>query len=345
MRRALFEPEHEDFRQSFRRFVANEVAPHHGAWERDGIVPRELFRAAGEHGFVAPQVPEAYGGAGVDDFRFNVVVNEELMRAGLTGFGLGLTLHNDICLPYFVHLCDAEQRERWLPGIASGEARGTVGMLRDGEARLVPDADSADVIVLIGFDGSTSVVEAASAEIEPFETMDRTRRFARVRAGAGEPLGGDCFAAGDRIATALAAETVGVAQKAMEMAVEYARDRKQFGRPIGSYQAVSHRCAQMLLEVEGSRSAAYYAGWCADAEPESLPAAASGAKAYSSDAGWRVCGSSLQVHGGIGFTWEHDLHFFLKRAKTNAMLYGSAREHRERVASLALAEPKATVAA
>jgi alkylation response protein AidB-like acyl-CoA dehydrogenase len=238
-----------------------------------------------------------------------------------------------------------EQKERWLPGIASGETRGTVGMLRDGEARLVPDADSADVIVLIGFDGSTSVVEAASAEVEPFETMDRTRRFARVRAGAGEPLGGDCFAAGDRIATALAAETVGVAQHAMEMAVEYARDRKQFGRPIGSYQAVSHRCAQMLLEVEGSRSAAYYAGWCADAEPESLPAASSGAKAYSSDAGWRVCGSSLQVHGGIGFTWEHDLHFFLKRAKTNAMLYGSAREHRERVASLALAEPKATVTA
>jgi alkylation response protein AidB-like acyl-CoA dehydrogenase len=238
-----------------------------------------------------------------------------------------------------------EQKERWLPGIASGEARGTVGMVRDGEARLVPDADTAEVIVLIGFDGSTSVVEAASAEIEPFETIDRTRRFARVRADGGEPLGGDCFAAGDRIATALSAETVGVAQKAMEMAVEYARERKQFGRAIGSYQAVSHRCAQMLLEVEGARSGAYYAGWCADAEPESLPAAASGAKAYSSDAGWRVCGSSLQVHGGIGFTWEHDLHFFLKRAKTNAMLYGSAREHRERVAGLALAKPEATVAA
>jgi alkylation response protein AidB-like acyl-CoA dehydrogenase len=174
--------------------------------------------------------------------------------------------------------------------------------------------------------------------------MDSTRRYARVRAGGGEPLGGDCFAAGDRIATALAAETVGVAQKAMEMAVEYARERKQFGRPIGSYQAVSHRCAQMLLEVEGSRSGAYYAAWCADAEPDSLPAAASGAKAYASDAGWRVCGSSLQVHGGIGFTWEHDLHFFLKRAKTNAMLFGSAREHRERVASLALAKPE-TVAA
>jgi alkylation response protein AidB-like acyl-CoA dehydrogenase len=238
-----------------------------------------------------------------------------------------------------------EQKERWLPGIASGEARGTVGVLRDGEARLVPDADSAAVIVLISPDGSSQVVEASAAEIEPFEAMDRTRRFARVSAGGGEPLGGDHLAAADRIATALSAETVGVAQKAMEMAVEYARDRKQFGRPIGSYQAVSHRCAQMLLEVEGSRSAAYYAGWCADSEPDSLPAAASMAKAYSSDAGWRVCGSSLQVHGGIGFTWEHDLHFYMKRAKTNAMLYGSAREHRERVAELSLAKPAATVAA
>ena len=234
-----------------------------------------------------------------------------------------------------------EQKERWLPGIASGEARGTVGVLRDGEARLVPDADSAEVIVLIAPDGSSTVVEASAAEVEPFEAMDRTRRFARVRADGGEPLGGDHLAAADRVATAISAETVGVAQKAMEMAVEYARDRKQFGRPIGSYQAVSHRCAQMLLEVEGSRSGAYFAGWCADAEPESLPAAASMAKAYSSDAGWRVCGSSLQVHGGIGFTWEHDLHFYLKRAKTNAMLYGSAREHRERVAELSLGQPAA----
>jgi hypothetical protein len=217
--------------------------------------------------------------------------------------------------------------------------------LRDGEARLVPDADSAEVIVLISPDGSTTVVEASAADVEPFESMDRTRRYARVRVDGGDPLGGDHLAAAERIATALAAETVGVAQKAMEMAVEYARERKQFGRPIGSYQAVSHRCAQMLLEVEGSRSAAYYAGWCADSEPDSLPAAASMAKAYSSDAGWRVCGSSLQVHGGIGFTWEHDLHFYLKRAKTNAMLYGSAREHRERLAGLALEQPAATVAA
>jgi alkylation response protein AidB-like acyl-CoA dehydrogenase len=293
-----------------------------------------------ELGWAGIFIDEEHGGQGLGIVEL-VILMEELGYVlapvpFLSNAAAGLALH---------FAGTDEQKERWLPGIASGEARGTVGMLRDGEARLVPDADTAEVIVLIAADGTTSVVERSSADVEPFETMDRTRRFARVRADGGDPLGGDCFAAGDRIAAALSAETVGVAQKAMEMAVEYARERKQFGRPIGSYQAVSHRCAQMLLEVEGSRSGAYYAAWCADAEPESLPAAASGAKAYSSDAGWRVCGSSLQVHGGIGFTWEHDLHFFLKRAKTNAMLYGSAREHRERVASLALATPEATVAA
>jgi alkylation response protein AidB-like acyl-CoA dehydrogenase len=226
-----------------------------------------------------------------------------------------------------------EQKARWLPGLASGELRGTVGHWRDGEARLVPDADSADLIVLAG-SGQGFVVEGDGAEVEPFETLDATRRFGRVRAEGGEPLAEDPGPALDRICAALAAENVGVAQRAMEMAVEYARERKQFDRPIGSYQAVSHRCAQMLLEVESSRSAAYYAAWCADAEPETLGHAASMAKAYASDAAWRVCTSSLQVHGGIGFTWEHDLHFFLKRSKTNALLFGSASEHRERVAAL-----------
>jgi alkylation response protein AidB-like acyl-CoA dehydrogenase len=226
-----------------------------------------------------------------------------------------------------------EQRERWLPGLASGELRGTVGLLRGGEARLVPDAADADLIVLAGEDGAV-VADRGAAEVDAFEALDATRRFARVRADGGDALSGDVQPALDRICAAIAAETVGVAQRAMEMAVDYARERKQFDRPIGSYQAVSHRCAQMLLEVEGSRSAAYYAAWCADAEPDSLAQAASMAKAYASDAGWRVCTSSLQVHGGIGFTWEHDLHFYLKRAKANALMFGSAAEHRERVAAL-----------
>jgi alkylation response protein AidB-like acyl-CoA dehydrogenase len=124
----------------------------------------------------------------------------------------------------------------------------------------------------------------------------------------------------------------------MEMSVEYAKDRKQFDRPIGAYQAVSHRCAQMLLETENSRSAVYGAAWAADSEPDALPLAASIAKAYSSDAGWRVPDAAIQVHGGIGFTWEHDLHFFLKRGKQNAAMLGDSKWHRERVADLVLAE-------
>ena len=296
------------------------------------------WKEMSELGWAGIFIGEEHGGQGLGNVEL-VIIMEELGYAlapvpFLSNAAAGLALQ---------HAGSDEQKERWLPGIASGEARGTVGLVRDGEARLVPDADSAEVIVLIAPDGTGTVVEASSADIEPFDAMDRTRRFARVRADGGEALAGDAQGALDRIATALAAETVGVAQNAMERAVEYARDRKQFGRPIGSYQAVSHRCAQMLLEVEGSRSAAYYAGWCADAEPDSLPAAAAMAKAYSSDAGWRVCGSSLQVHGGIGFTWEHDLHFYLKRAKTNAMLFGSASEHRERLADLTLA-PAATTA-
>jgi alkylation response protein AidB-like acyl-CoA dehydrogenase len=240
-----------------------------------------------------------------------------------------------------------EQKERWLPGIASGEALGTVGLLKDdGEAKLVPDADSADVILLLGHDGAR-IVERGQADVEPVATMDATRRFARVRGGdGGEALEGDRIPGISRVAAAVAAELTGIAQRAMEMSVDYARDRKQFGRPIGSYQAVSHRCAQMLLETEGARSASYYAAWAADDEPETLSLAACMAKAYASDAGWRVCTSALQVHGGIGFTWEHDLHFFLKRAKVDAMLYGSAREHRDAVAELSAArrEPAASVA-
>jgi alkylation response protein AidB-like acyl-CoA dehydrogenase len=239
-----------------------------------------------------------------------------------------------------------EQKERWLPGIASGEARGTVGLLKDdGEAKLVPDADSAEVILLLGHEGAR-IVERGQAEVEPVATMDATRRFSRVRGGeAGEALEGDRIPGISRVAAALAAELTGIAQKAMEMSVDYARDRKQFGRPIGSYQAVSHRCAQMLLETEGARSASYYAAWCGDAEPETLPLAACMAKAYASDAGWRVCTSALQVHGGIGFTWEHDLHFFLKRAKVDALLYGSAREHRDAVAELSAPRETAASAA
>ena len=127
MQRELFEDEHEQLRSSFRSWLADEVVPHLDEWDRAGIVPREVFASAGEHGFLGFDIPEEYGGGGVSDFRNNLVVIEEIQAAGTGGAGLGLTLHNDICLPYFMKYCTEDQRARWLPGIASGDLRSYQG--------------------------------------------------------------------------------------------------------------------------------------------------------------------------------------------------------------------------
>ncbi|NMH94144.1 acyl-CoA dehydrogenase, partial [Pseudonocardia bannensis] len=132
MRRSLFDDDHEAFRESFRRFLDAEVVPHQEQWERDGIVPRELFATAGKSGFLGMDIPEEYGGGGVADFRFNAVIAEEVMRCGAAAAGLGLTLHNDICLPYFLAYCNDEQKRRWLPGIASGELITAIAMTEPG---------------------------------------------------------------------------------------------------------------------------------------------------------------------------------------------------------------------
>jgi alkylation response protein AidB-like acyl-CoA dehydrogenase len=193
---------------------------------------------------------------------------------------------------------------------------------------IAADAGTADV--LVDWDGNA----ITGAQVEPVRALDPTRLLFRVSGGEREPLGGDVERGRGQTAVMNAAESVGVAARAMDMAVEYAKERKQFDRPIGTYQAVSHACAQMLLEVEGARSAVYWAAWALDHEPETAPVAVACAKAYAGDAGRRVPRSALQVHGGIGFTWEHDLHFFLKRGEANAHAYGDSAEHRERVAAL-----------
>ena len=128
MERTLFDDDHELFRQSVRGFIAKELAPHHEAWEEAGIVDRSLFQKAGAHGFLGMAAPEEHGGGGVSDFRYNVVIAEEIQRAGVNAAGLGWTLHNDICLPYFLTLCTDEQKARWLPGICSGELITAIAM-------------------------------------------------------------------------------------------------------------------------------------------------------------------------------------------------------------------------
>ncbi len=212
------------------------------------------------------------------------------------------------------------------------EGRGTVSMWEGGIA--VPNADVADTIVVRDGD-RVFVVPASEATVEPARALDSTRPLFTVHAEGGEEITPDARA-WHAIEVMAAAESVGVASRVMRMTVEYAKERKQFGRPIGSYQAVSHACAQMFLETEGARNVVLWAAWALDHDPDAAPMAAHAAKAYASDAAVNVCRSSLQVHGGIGFTWEHDLHLFLKRAEANAHAYGDAGWHREQVASLLL---------
>ena len=314
----------------------------------------EQWRQIADLGWPGVIVPEADGGLGLGAVEL-VVIQEEM------GYALAPSplLSSVSAALLLVAAGTDEQKARWLPGLSDGSLRGTVAVWDSGAGWApdhseiessagkltavkiaVPDAASADLLIVTGADGQHYLVQGSEASITPEKSLDPTRKLYRVslEGAEAEPLRTDPDAiarAYASIVTALAAENVGVAQRAMEMAVAYAGDRKQFERPIGSFQAVSHRCAQMLLEVEGARSLAYWAAWALDHEPSTAVRAASMAKAYASDAGFRVCASSIQVHGGIGFTWEHDLHFFLKRAKANAHAYGDARWHRDRVADVA----------
>lgn len=326
-----------------------------------------------ELGWTGLAIPEEWGGQGLGIVELAVLFEE-------MGYALAPSpLFSNTIAGLALTLCGSDDlRERYLRPLAAGEVRGTPalwdagspvtpggftmearsdgdGVVLDGEKVLVADAAGADFFLVATADGRRHLVErgADGVAVVAEPSMDPTRRFSSVRfdgvrVAAADTLPGaeaDYYPVFFRLCVALAAESTGIAQRTMEMAVAYAKDRQQFGRPIGAYQAVSHRCAQMLLETENARSAVYGAAWAADAEPESLPLAASMAKAYASDAGWRVPDASIQVHGGIGFTWEHDLHFFLKRGRSNAAIFGDAKWHRERVADAVLSRAAAPSAA
>jgi alkylation response protein AidB-like acyl-CoA dehydrogenase len=227
---------------------------------------------------------------------------------------------------------DAEQRARWLPGFASGEARGALGVRGPDGSVLALDADGAAAIVVVG-GGSASIAAADGFALEPVTGVDLTRRLSRVSVRSASELG-DVSAALDRVEVLLSAELTGVAGRALELAVEHARSRQQFGRPIGAYQAVSHRCADMHLDVESARSAVLFAAWTADHDVAALPLASSVAKVAAAQGAWRATTAALQVHGGIGFTWEHDCHLLLRRAAASGRLLGSVDSHLDRVFEL-----------
>jgi alkylation response protein AidB-like acyl-CoA dehydrogenase len=210
-----------------------------------------------------------------------------------------------------------------------------------GTKLFVSDAAAADFIVVIA-QNAAFVVEAKAPglRIEPMKGMDLTLKVYSVEFAAtpGEKLGGtESLGKALALATAaLAAEMVGGMQRALETTVAYAKTRKQFGKPIGMYQAVQHQCADMYLETESSRSAAYYAAWALEENVPDALAAVSIAKMYASDAARTVGNRGIQVHGGMGFTWENDLHLYYRRAKASETMLGDATFHRERIARLVI---------
>jgi alkylation response protein AidB-like acyl-CoA dehydrogenase len=294
-----------------------------------GRADEALWKELGELGWPGIAVAEEHGGQGLGAVELAILCEE-----------LGRTIAPVPFLPTVLaatlieHAGSDEQRERWLPGLASGELTGAAGDTPE----LVHGGAGAAVIVLVDGEGARLV---EGSEAEPVSSIDPTRPASRVPVSAGEPLPGDVPAAVDRALVAVAAELVGVCERALEMTVAYVKERKQFGTPVGAYQAVSHRCAQMLLDTEGARAAVSFAAWAADADPQRLPEAAAMAKAAASDAGRDVTAAAIQLHGGIGFTWEADVHWLFKRAQLDAALLGGASTQRARLARIAAARAAA----
>src|SRR6185437_3567161 len=330
----------------------------------EGYDPAVWSQMAEQLGLQSLTIPEEYGGSGFGYVELLVVLEE--MGAAL----LCAPFFSTVALAANAVLTSGDEsaKKYLLPGLASGETIGTLAITEDngrwdfdgvelaatqdgdgwvlnGHKSFVLDGHLADLIVVVGRTAQGISLfgvkgDAAGLTRTPLATMDQTRKQARLEfEGTAAWLIGTDGAAEDGIrktldlaAVALAAEQVGGAQHCLDSSVEYAKTRIQFGRPIGSFQAIKHKCADMLLEVESAKSAAYYAAWAAAEDNEELPVVASLAKAYCSDAYFHAAAENIQIHGGIGFTWEHDAHLYFKRAKSSEILLGDATYHRELLA-------------
>ena len=323
---------------------------------RDGFDPAQWRRMGGELGLQGLAIPERYGGAGFGYGELGVVFEE---------FGRAL-----VCAPYFATVAlaaeallragDEAAAKDYLPGIAAGETVATLAMSEDttraryadgwsltGEQTYVPDGCAADLVLVVAHTDAGIGLFAVDAPApglsrESLPTIDQTRKQARLRfedvparmigeGGTGSPV---IARTRDTAAVLLAAEQLGGAARALELAADYARIRVQYGRAIGSFQAVKHRLADMLMDLECARSTVQDGLRALTEDAADLPVAAATAKAFCSDAYTRVSAAAIQVHGGIGFTWEHPAHLYFKRAKSSEILLGSPAWHRNRLAGL-----------
>jgi alkylation response protein AidB-like acyl-CoA dehydrogenase len=361
-----FTEEHEELRSTVRQFLAarsdEQAVRQHMASER-GWDPGVWKLMAEQIGLAGLIVPEEYGGAGFGPVELCVVM-EEMGRALACAPYLATAVGAASAL---LECGDAEARSELLPAIAAGRSVSTLawvepdgrwdlsgiamrarpkdgGWLLDGRKCWVLDGHTADPILVAarteaGLELFRVDADADGLTRSPLPELDLTRKLADLEFSAtpAAKLGhGDRTAALERVLAlclaALAAEQVGGAQACLDMATAYARSRLQFGRPIGSYQAIKHKCADLLVEVEFARTAAYHACFCAAQAPDELPEAAALAKAYCSEVYFHAAAENIQIHGGMGFTWEHPAHLYFKRAKSSQALFGSPVAHRERLA-------------
>ncbi|MDH4116268.1 MAG: acyl-CoA/acyl-ACP dehydrogenase [Acidimicrobiia bacterium] len=364
-----FSPEQEELRRYAAQWLADKSASAsvRELMETEEGFDRALWREAAEMGWQAMAIPEGYGGAGFGFLELVVLLEEQGAALFPSPFFSTVVLAATALL----EAGSEEQKTTWLPRIASGEVVATLavtepsgdwtesgiqaiarrtgdGWVLNGEKSFVLDGHTADVIVVAALvEGEVSLFlvegDAVGVTRTVLETMDQTRKLASVRldevvVDGDARLTGSDWGTVERVhrtaAVALAAEQVGGARRCLDMAVAYAKDRHQFGRPIGSFQAIKHMCADMLVQVESARSAAYYAGWAVSEGSAEVPELAALAKSYCSEAFYRCAADNIQIHGGIGFTWEHDAHLYFKRAKSSELLFGSPAHHRRLLADL-----------
>jgi len=362
-----FSEEQEELRSALRRFLQEkspETEVRRLMETTEGYDPAVWSQMADQLGLQSLTIPEAYGGSGFTYVEL-IVVLEEMGSALLCA-----PYFSTVALAANALLTsgDEKAKETYLPGIASGETIATLaiteesgrwdldavtldaqpqadGYVLNGTKMYVLDGHVANLILVVGRTRSGLSLFAVPGDAPGLErtalaTMDQTRKQARLELhDTPATLVGEEGAAApglsktlDLVAVALAAEQVGGAQRCLDSAVDYAKTRIQFGRPIGSFQAIKHKCADMLLEVESAKSAAYYAGWAAAEDSEELPVVASLAKSYCSEAYFHAAAENIQIHGGIGFTWEHHAHLYFKRAKSSELLFGDPAYHRELLA-------------
>jgi alkylation response protein AidB-like acyl-CoA dehydrogenase len=359
--------EQEELRASVRRFLADRaplsrVRALMDGGETDWAVWEQAGSQLGLQGLA---IPEGYGGAGFS-FAEQAVVLEEFGAALYGGPYLASAV---LAATALLASPDEGARRGLLPDIASGQTVATLAFTEDGgswdpaairlsaikdgaawrldghKSFVLDGATAGLILVAAATDAGLSLfavtADAAGLSRAALPALDQTRQLARLEfAGVtGRLIGspGDGAAALDRAldvaAIALAAEQLGGAQRALDMAVEYAKIRRQFDRPIGSFQAIKHRCADLLLEVESLRSAVGYAAAAVAEDSAEIPVLASLVKAYGSETYFHVAAENIQIHGGIGFTWEHDAHLYFKRAKASELFLGDGAYHRERLAN------------